>query len=265
LGAVTVVFEAGLGGSASEWIAVQRAVSERCRTVAYDRAGYGGSDDVASPRDLAALVDDLESLIGAIGVSGPLILVGHSWGGGILRALASRSPHTPGALVIVDGAEVEAMSTAYARFSRGTYALFAMLSRVGLQRPVMTALLARNFRALDEADRKIMLESFFSARDIRAGHVEARELVEGFQLLRGLKAQGLPSLPVTVIVGALSDPWAPKVRRAMIEAGRKEMEGHSRGRFVLASSSSHFVPQQQPDLVAEEILQVARALDPANA
>ena len=79
-GAVTVVFESGMGVSRSAWGWLCRRFPEHARTVVYDRAGAGRSDVDASPRTLARIAEDLNDLLTALG-TGPIILVGHSWGG----------------------------------------------------------------------------------------------------------------------------------------------------------------------------------------
>jgi len=38
------------------------------------------------------------------------------------------------------------------------------------------------------------------------------------------------------------------------------MQAHPRGRFIIAGGSSHFIPGQEPELAAEEILRVVRTV-----
>src|SRR4051794_4002031 len=84
-GAPVVVFEAGMSAAASSWIPVQRLVSQQLQTIAYDRAGFGGSDSDTSPRTVERIVHDLHALLAALQITDPVILVGHSWGGPIIR------------------------------------------------------------------------------------------------------------------------------------------------------------------------------------
>src|SRR5450755_3555527 len=55
----TVIFEAGLGGSAVLWSLVQEEVARFARTCSYDRAGYGYSDFGRLPRTGAQLAAEL--------------------------------------------------------------------------------------------------------------------------------------------------------------------------------------------------------------
>jgi olefin beta-lactone synthetase len=51
------------------------------RVVAPDQLGMGFSERLPAPRSLAQRVDDLGDLTAALGVTGPVITVGHDWGG----------------------------------------------------------------------------------------------------------------------------------------------------------------------------------------
>ncbi|MEO5709508.1 MAG: alpha/beta fold hydrolase [Nocardioidaceae bacterium] len=53
------------------------------RVVAPDHLGMGYSERLAAPRTLAQRVDDLGDLTAALGVGGPVVTVGHDWGGAI--------------------------------------------------------------------------------------------------------------------------------------------------------------------------------------
>jgi pimeloyl-ACP methyl ester carboxylesterase len=91
-GPVTVVFENGLATSLEEWETVAAAIARRTRTVRYDRRRAAPSGDVP-PRTASELARDLRTLLGALAVSPPYVLVGHSWGG-VDRQDLSRT-HTP--------------------------------------------------------------------------------------------------------------------------------------------------------------------------
>jgi proline iminopeptidase len=74
------------------------------RIVFYDQRGNGRSPaDNKSAMDLAAQVQDLESLRASLGVD-RIDLLGHSWGGYLAMAYAARHPKRIASLVIVDSA-----------------------------------------------------------------------------------------------------------------------------------------------------------------
>jgi pimeloyl-ACP methyl ester carboxylesterase len=101
-GDATVVFENGLGGSLEHWRKVQPAVSRFARTVAYDRAGAGLSDKAPPPRDGRRIAAELRQALQAAGIAPPYILVGHSFGGPLVRIFADLHPEAVAGLILVD-------------------------------------------------------------------------------------------------------------------------------------------------------------------
>lgn len=87
--------------------AVQPALANRTLVCAYDRPntrpdGTDRSTPIPQPHDLAADVDDIVALIGAARLSGPFVVVAHSYGGLIADLLARTHPELVSALVMVD-------------------------------------------------------------------------------------------------------------------------------------------------------------------
>jgi pimeloyl-ACP methyl ester carboxylesterase len=104
IGAPTVVLEAGSGNTADTWVSVQPEVARFTRVCIYDRAGLGHSDPAPNGvRTVQDSVDDLHALLGAADISGPVVLVGHSVGGLIVRLYASQYPDDVAGAVLVDG------------------------------------------------------------------------------------------------------------------------------------------------------------------
>lgn len=101
-GSPTVILESGFGASSQGWGMTQPRIAAQTRVCAYDRAGYGFSDPGPMPRDGAAIARDLDNGLKAAGVSGPLVVVGHSAGGLYARLFAARRPKDVVGLVFVD-------------------------------------------------------------------------------------------------------------------------------------------------------------------
>jgi pimeloyl-ACP methyl ester carboxylesterase len=257
-----VVFEAGLGVCASIWVTVQRLVAEQTRTLAYDRAGFGGSDDDPRPRSLEHCVADLAAVLDQVDANGGVVLVGASMGGLILRRFAQAHPRRVAGLVFVDAAVAEALPDWQVRRLRRAFTTLAVLSRVGLHTPLIRAAMRPATEApMPPGDRAVLVRDFYSARNARGAAREAREIDLSVSFVARLQAVGLPDAPVTVLVGEQTGRReSAKLRAAMQDVGRREMQAHPHGRFVAASRSSHVIPQQEPGLVADEILRMLRAV-----
>lgn len=105
------MLEHGAFGCASDWAVVQeRLAAKGLRSLAYDRAGLGYSDAGPAPRDGRAINDDLEALLAALGEIGPILLVGHSMGGLMVRLFALEREHALTGLVLVDAVTPDVFS-----------------------------------------------------------------------------------------------------------------------------------------------------------
>jgi len=101
-GEATVVFENGLGGPLELWGKVQPDVSRFARTVSYDRAGAGLSDDGPLPRDGRRIAAELRAALRIAGIAPPYVLVGASLGGPYVRIFAGMFPDDVEGMVLVD-------------------------------------------------------------------------------------------------------------------------------------------------------------------
>ncbi len=109
-GEVTVLFEPGLGGSSLEWLPITESLKSKVRTCLYDRAGYAWSDPGSNPRHVVKLAYEARQLLGELKVDKKVILVGHSYGGLIMRQLASTMPDSVIGLILVDASHEDQFS-----------------------------------------------------------------------------------------------------------------------------------------------------------
>jgi len=101
-GTSTVVFENGGGVPLEMWGKVQPHVGRFARTVTYDRAGVGLSEDGPSPRDGQQIARELHDALRAAGLPPPYVLVGASLGGLYIRVFAGMYPQDVSGMVLVD-------------------------------------------------------------------------------------------------------------------------------------------------------------------
>jgi pimeloyl-ACP methyl ester carboxylesterase len=91
----------GLAGYAGEWAATARWLIGRCRVVALDARGHGGSERTPADVSRAAHVDDAAFAIERLGLA-PAIVVGQSLGGQAALLLAAEHPSLVRGLVLAD-------------------------------------------------------------------------------------------------------------------------------------------------------------------
>src|SRR6476659_10225026 len=114
-GSPTVVLVGGLRASADDWDISDKSkptvftgVGKFTRVCACDRPGTpvgekpSRSDPVPQPTTAKDAVADLHALLSAAGEAGPYVLVGHSYGGLIVRLYARTYPKHVAGLVLVD-------------------------------------------------------------------------------------------------------------------------------------------------------------------
>jgi pimeloyl-ACP methyl ester carboxylesterase len=102
--APVVLLDAGSPGFSAQWGWIQPAIAEFATVVSYDRPGLGWSDprrddDPYDPRDTA---DRLHAALQKVGLPGPYLVVGHSYGGLTSRVFAAAYPEEISGLVLVD-------------------------------------------------------------------------------------------------------------------------------------------------------------------
>jgi pimeloyl-ACP methyl ester carboxylesterase len=104
-GEPTVILEAGLGAAGTEeFFGFIDQVAGVSRVCTYDRAGTGASDERPEGRHVTAglMAEELHQLLAGIGVSEPVVLVGHSFGGMPVRAFEGAYPGDVAGMVLID-------------------------------------------------------------------------------------------------------------------------------------------------------------------
>ena len=102
----TVILEAGIGDFSVEWSMVQPGVARFARVCSYDRSDEGWSDIGPHPRTMRQIVYELHTLLDKAEVRPPYVLVGHSYGGWLVRLFtATHSSDVVGLILIEAGAD----------------------------------------------------------------------------------------------------------------------------------------------------------------
>ena len=101
-GSPTVVLVSGLEAPQRYWNPVIPELAAKATVVTYDRPGVGQSEIGGLPTHGERSAKDLQVLLAKLGVPKPYILVGHSYGGSVVRLFASMYPNVMGGLVLED-------------------------------------------------------------------------------------------------------------------------------------------------------------------
>lgn len=99
---IIIVFENGLRATVDGWDKVMDALAPNASIFAYNRPGYGNSQESKTARDGGTIVEELRQTLKHKGLAPPYILVGHSLGGLYMQLFAKRYPHEVSGLVLVD-------------------------------------------------------------------------------------------------------------------------------------------------------------------
>jgi CubicO group peptidase (beta-lactamase class C family)/pimeloyl-ACP methyl ester carboxylesterase len=101
---LTVLLEAGGGMDSKEWdkLAPVFAQETGATVVSYDRAGFGKSDLPETPYSMREELGWLWKGLEQLGLNKNLVLMGHSYGGWLIRLIASEYPDAIKGMVFVD-------------------------------------------------------------------------------------------------------------------------------------------------------------------
>ena len=275
-GTPAVVFDAALGGSSLSWTLVQPAVARLTRVCSYDRAGFGWSDAGPLPRTAGRLAHELHQLLRAAGVPPPYVLVGHSYGGLVMRLFASHHATEVAGLVLIEPAIpeewVDPTDQQRALLARGAglcrYGSTA--ARLGLAR-LVSALVGLGAPGLARVVAKVVSRGGVRREDegilapIWKLPLDARRILRqmwtqpkffdalgsqietiGESAAEVMRAATNYDGPLVVISSARADE--PRLR-----ADAALAQQSTRGRHVLAADSGHWVPLDAPQVVVDAI------------
>lgn len=269
----TIVLDTLSAGSSVYWAWIQPALAKQARVCAYDRAGFGWSDNSTHPPTLAAAVHDLESVLQRGRVAPPYVLVGHSKGGIIVRGFQHAHPEQVAGLVLLESSHPDqfarypslvAESDATLRWMRWV-PLAARLGvmRLYIQPSVLGDGNTFDFGALPDRERATLAAFWSAPRHWQGTVLEMRALHPFFDHVDGLGNLG--DLPLAVITAARNDTTGWQV----LQNDLTQLSRHSRHLIVpYATHASLVFDPEEAALVSDAILQLwrdASAASPATS
>ncbi|MFZ5883193.1 MAG: alpha/beta fold hydrolase [Chloroflexota bacterium] len=232
-GSPAVILEAGLEGDATTWKDVHPQGAQFTRVCRYDRAGLAHSDYGPTPRDAERTAQDLHTLLTLANIPPPYILVGHSFGGLLIRRYQHDFPEEVTGMIFVDAVHEDWWEQA-----------LALLPPASADEPARLA----SFRLYLTAGWRDPANNF-EAMDIPAVVAQVRE------------TNGLGALPVTVLTAenftVLNPGLPPDLEQALANLFREQQARlaalSTNGRQTIVPETGHNIPRQNPAVVVEAI------------
>ena len=278
-GGPNVIFESGIAATNLNWFHIQEIVSRFTYTASYDRGGLGWSSPSRTARTPGNIAQELHAMLRRAGIKPPYILVGHSFGGLVMRRYALMYPEDVASVLLVDPMRCEEWPPMNPQkqpeLDRGkklsTYAV--PIARFGLARLAVTSLLCRGGKISGQ---------LADAAGAGGRHVLARVTEEvgkmprevwpivaahwsrpGYYVGMGNHVQAVPDtvremkdadpihgIPVTVLTPGKSTPLSPE---CLGRIGDNVQQ-------VIAPASAHWIHLDEPDLVINSIREMVTAV-----
>ncbi|MGB6134370.1 MAG: alpha/beta hydrolase [Acidobacteriaceae bacterium] len=282
-GGPAVVFEAGIAATNLNWHYVQEQVARFTATASYDRSGLGWSSPCRTVRAPGNISVELHTLLESAGIKPPYVLVGHSFGGLVMRRYAAMYPEDVAGVVLVDpmrceewpplnpdkqfmidrGKKLSSYAIPIARFGLARLAVTSLLCRSGkLSGHLADAggiggrhVLKRVTEEVGKMPREIwpVIAAHWSRPGYYAGmqrHVEAvPETVREMQ-----DADPIRDIPVLVLTPGKSTALSEKCLDKIGDNVRQ----------VIATESAHWIHLDEPELVIDSIREMVAAATPAE-
>ncbi len=242
-GTPAVVIDAGITDQLEKLRPLQERLARETLVVTYNRAGYGQSEPGPLPRDVGREAGELKAMLEKASVPGPYVLVGHSLGALNVQVFASRYSHDVAGMILLDPPPLSFI------LGKDYADLGAMAKRMTEEWQAIADSAAKSNDSQDKTR-----SAFF--RMIASEH---REMFgETARLVGGISTLG--DIPLVVVAAGKPNPrfgeGAEEYQRYWIERSRALAAKSSKGRFVIAGESSHYLYLDVPELVAESILSV---------
>jgi pimeloyl-ACP methyl ester carboxylesterase len=263
----TVILESGLGVPALGWALVQPDLAKLTRVCSYDRAGYGWSDPSPNPRTADDIVRELHTALQNAQVPPPYILVGHSFGGLLVRVYAARYPSEVVGVVLVDASHEEEDARLPASMQRTYSYQVAQLHGIRSALPVLRGLgLARLLagQAAPGVPLTKTLQDEFRYLQLQPKYLDAEiaETAARPQTIAEVRAAGTLGDHPLVVLTAGKVTYPASVPSADAEAFHKlwvdELQLSltklsTRGQRIMVPDSSHLIPLLAPQSVVDAV------------
>ncbi|HEX8712059.1 MAG TPA: alpha/beta hydrolase [Terracidiphilus sp.] len=276
-GRPAVVFEAGIGASSLNWRHIQQPIARVAETICYDRAGLGWSGRRRTSRTPSVAAAELHEILARAGIEPPFVLVGHSYGGLVMRRFALLYPREVTAVVLIDamrpeqwppfnpamqanlkiGAHLCTVAVPIALFGIARLGLASLICGSGCVAEKLSSIAGENCRyvlrrirgevAKMPVDSRPELVALWSRPSFYAEMRAYLEAIPGI-VSEMRNAPPIPEVPVLVLTPGAAAPLSDESLRSIGDHARQ----------IIAQQSQHWIHFDEPELVIRSILEILR-------
>lgn len=235
-GSPVVIFITGAGADLKNFSTVQTEIAKLTRTLSYDRAGIGLSEELNTERTVDHFAIELNEILEKENIEPPYLVVSHSLGGFIARWYVHTYPEKVAGMVLIDPAYEGFLDT------------------------------IRNTRSADQRRRMKDMVDLGIVNKPKASRKELEMLQKDEDMMRSTR---LPlQIPITMLTsGRFSDE--ERKSGATAEDIEKWVRFHERLKLqapqlkhIVTENSGTFIHQEEPELVIAEIKSMLKVLKP---
>ena len=255
----TIIFESGLDyGGHIIWRNIQEKLSISCTTLSYDRAGILRSQRGENPKTCEFMAEELHSMLEALKLPKPYILVGHSLAGLIYRCYIDKHSSDVAGVILLDPTHPESFENFPKKIRDMSTKtppkwLVKILTSLGILR-VSFKMLFKNFynNALKSEEENYQEAHDMFHHSIDAYFEEQKNLTLDCQESKGIS---FGTVPVTVL-GATTIPIDKPDYHEMMEVMKRcheETVSHCKDSKLILVDSGHAIQVEKPEVLVEAV------------
>ena len=229
----SVVFVSGLGEDHKTWKQVQDNIAGLAQTISYDRSGLGKSSYKVKQKDLSSLALELKKMLQSAKINKPYLLVGHSIGCQISKQFAAMFPAEVRGIIFIDP---------------------------GFNEELLELILSDSVWQQRENELKKYRQKIGIARE-----AELKELNNNCSIADDITK--MPDVPIVLFTATKVNPDFPGSKEEL----NVKKETHKRwllyipgGKQIMVPQSRHYIQNDAPELVIDEIKKMLQASSGVN-
>jgi pimeloyl-ACP methyl ester carboxylesterase len=235
-----IVFESGGATPLETWDRILPAVIHFAPAVAYDRVGTGESPWDGLPPTPERVGARLRRLLAELEIAPPYVLVGHSWGGALVRYFVGNHPRGVAGVLYIDPTDI----------TLTTADLISLFESIGAGLEEYQAFSRIQDQAMAAAPAPLQAEAEV-VNEILRSDIERRALPSAPNVPTSVIVAGRVAVPPPNLLPFDTKAYADAMHRSQVSRLRRWVMGE--GTFEVATNSGHFVQQDEPELVVAAI------------